>query len=103
VGRLGLLALVLAAGLVSGCGKLNLANYNRITPGMTLKDVETILGEGKPLAVEDWGFAAGGAEGGAARSVKARAWRDGDAVLVVLFQDDKVAGKTSSDLGVMAP
>jgi hypothetical protein len=96
------LVFVILSANFRGCSSVKPEQYNRITPGMSLKDVEAILGEGQPLALEDVRLADGdGVPVLSARATKARAWSGAGpngALLVILFQDDKVVAKLSKGL-----
>jgi hypothetical protein len=98
--RLLLFTLVCCAG-AAGCGgpRVNAANYNKVTAGMPISEVEAILGTGNPMVVEDVELAGDAGAKVASKSIKARSWRSGDTtVVVILFQDDKVVGKLSKGL-----
>ena len=89
----GVLLLALVSMTVMGCGsKVSKENYEKIKDGMSLADVEKLLGEG-----EVQGGAAGAIAnlGGSAKMYK---WTDGDKVITITFVNDKVSLKASSGL-----
>lgn len=78
---------------LAGCGsKVTKSNFDQIKTGMTLAEVEAILGKG----TESTGAA--GAIGDLAGSAKSVTWKDGDKSITVNFVNDKVALKTQSEL-----
>ena len=94
-------AVTLCLFVLVGCGGgVDAPTYNKVTVGMSLQEVEVLLGTGQPLAVEDIELAG---EGGrvSIKPLKGRSWMSGSAVVVILFQDDKVVGKLSKGLGVV--
>ncbi len=85
------LGLVFAA--VSGCGsKVSKSNYDKIETGMTLSQVEGILGKGTEKA----GLA--GAIGKVAGSAKVMTWGDEKKSITVTFANDKVVAKAQQGL-----
>ena len=90
---LGLLVAGLACVLVAGCGdKVSKSNYDKISSGMTLAEVEGILGKG----AEEAGL--GGAVGNLAGSFKIMSWKDGEKMITVTFANDKVTAKAQKGL-----
>jgi hypothetical protein len=86
---------------INGCSgpSVDVKSYNKVTPGMSLEEVEGLLGPGKPLAIEDVQPEAptpGGKPWGP--GTKARIWSSGDKSIVLIFQDDKVVAKMSKGL-----
>jgi hypothetical protein len=80
--------------LLSGCnsGKITKDNFAKIKPGMTQKDVEAILGEGKVAT-------AGGSVGGLSLQVKSETWTDGNKQILVQYDNsDKVVTTVSQNL-----
>jgi hypothetical protein len=72
----------------SGCGsKVSKDNYDKIANGMTLAEVQKVLGTG----VEETGGSAG--IGGVSISGKVYAWKDGDKIIRVTLVNDKVISK----------
>jgi len=94
--RLALVCLVLiglGALTLAGCGsKVTKSNLDKITNGMTLAEVEGILGKG----TESTG--ASGTVGDLTGSAKSVTWKDGDKTITINFLNDKVVLKTSSGL-----
>src|SRR5262245_56339534 len=119
--RFGLIAAVLVLGLVlPGCGKskLSRANYDKIKEGMSLREVEAVLGKGmditsppnRPASGSSVGAAAGidmpsGTDTGPAllpgitRGIgKVVQWGEDDQVIQIVFVDDKVKAKEKKGL-----
>jgi len=94
--RLALVCLVLI-GLgvltLAGCGsKVTKSNLDKITNGMTLAEVEAILGKGTEAT------GASGTVGDLTGSAKSVTWKDGDKTITINFINDKVVLKTSTGL-----
>lgn len=89
----GLLLLGFAGMMIVGCGsKVTKDNYDKIKEGMTLKQVEDILGKGEAQA-------GGGVEvPGVSASAKVYQWSDGDKTITVTFLNDKVTAKAQTGL-----
>ena len=85
-----LLALMLL--LISGCSKVSESNYEKIENGMTVSQVEAILGKGKVVG----GIA--GAIGNLAGSGKVLTWGDDKKSITVTFANDKVIAKAAQGL-----
>ena len=85
-----LIGFMLAA--LAGCSKVTQENYGKIESGMTLSDVEAILGKGK----EEAGI--GGAIGDLAASGKVLTWGDEQKSITVTFANDKVVTKSQKGL-----
>ena len=90
---------LLAAGLlmltVAGCGKgtdVSGKAYGKIENGMSLSQVQGILGKG------DLQTGASGAIGDIGGSAKIYKWTDGDTTITVTFINDKVTTKTRAGL-----
>ena len=95
---------------ILGCGPGNLtkANYDKIKNGMTLDEVEKILGRGDQQATGDGsniaagvGVDLGGASGGGrpGSSDKVFLWESGGRKITITFTpDNKVKSKTSSGM-----
>ncbi len=94
--RLALVCIVLLGlGIIvlAGCGsKVTKSNYDQITNGMTLAQVEGILGKGAESS------GAAGAIGSLAGSGKIVTWKDGAKTITVTFANDKVILKALSGL-----
>jgi len=87
-----LLALMLLLISISGCSKVNENNYEKIENGMTVSQVEAILGKGKVVG----GIA--GAIGNLAGSGKVLTWGDDRRSITVTFANDKVIAKAAQGL-----
>lgn len=87
-------AMGLMAGLLVGCGgsKVSKSNFEKIQNGMTLAEVEKVLGKGTEAA------GAGGALGAVTGSAKIVSWTEGDKKITVTFANDKVVAKVQSGL-----
>jgi len=79
-----LLAVALGCG---GMNRVNQANYQKIEDGMSLSQVESILGKGKEQA------SSGGSFGGITMQAKGMVWQDGNKVITVMFMNDAVQSK----------
>jgi len=79
-------------GAVSGCKRVTQANNDKIETGMTVKQVEDILGQG----TEEAGI--GGAIGNVAGSAKVMKWGDEQKSITVTFANDKVVAKLQKGL-----
>ena len=101
------LAILLLAGVclsLPGCGesKINKANFDKVTTGMSEEEVEAILGKGDEQAeinMPNMGINApnlGG--GGVGRGMKVKAWQEGTKSINITFKDGKVMGKIASGL-----
>ena len=78
---------------VPGCGsKVSKANFDKITTGMTMAEVQKILGKGEAQA------SAGGAIGGMVGAGSIYKWTDGDKSITVTFVNDKVTAMASNGL-----
>jgi uncharacterized protein YceK len=92
-----LILVLLVAGLtcvlVAGCGsKVSKTNYDKINNGMTVAEVEGIMGKGAEEA------AGAGAIGNLPGSAKVMSWKDGDKTITVTFVNDKVTAKIQKGL-----
>jgi hypothetical protein len=104
--RLGRTALVAALCLLAGaCGKnrVTKANFDKITDGMTLSEVEAILGKGERETGDATNIAAGagvhipGAEESRS-SAKGYFWEHGNKKITIHFANDKVLAKRQEGL-----
>ena len=77
---------------VTGCGRLTRENYEKIQSGMTLREVEAILGH----ASDKDGFS--GAIGEFGGSAQIATWEEGDRHITVTFVNDEVVLKTMTGL-----
>lgn len=89
---IGLALLGLLFLLMSGCSKVSQSNYDKIENGMTVSQVEAILGKGKEAA----GVA--GAIGNLTGSGKVLTWGDDKKSITVTFANDKVIAKAAQGL-----
>lgn len=87
-----LLGLMFVTANIGGCGKLNRENYDKIQNGMTVQQVQEILG--KPDETTSGGTEVLGF-GGTATTMT---WRSGDQSIVVTFVNDKVVRKSMNNL-----
>ena len=79
--------------LVAGCGsKVSKDNFDKIKNGMTVAEVEEILGK----ATEEG--EAGGAVGELVGAGKVMTWKDGDKSIGVTFVNGKVTAKVQTGL-----
>jgi len=78
--------------LMAGCGKVSKSNYDKIENGMTVSQVEAILGKGTEKA----GVA--GAIGNLTGSGKVLTWGDDKKSITVTFANDKVVAKAAQGL-----
>lgn len=86
-----LLASVLLAPL-AGCSKVSQTNYDKIETGMTLAEVEDILGEGTAEASKGAGI------GGVELTGKKVTWESGSKSITVTFLNGKATLKNQSGL-----
>ena len=77
---------------VAGCRKVTKGNYDKIENGMSLAEVEKILGPGAEQA------GAAGTFGEIAGAGKVMSWEDGEQTITVTFVNDKVTAKSSKGL-----
>jgi hypothetical protein len=90
--------------MVSACGskKVTRANYDKIIPGMTLQEVEAILGKGSKEGGDGSNVAAqfGVDVGGTApaQSGETYVWESGSKSITITFVNGKTATKKESGL-----
>jgi hypothetical protein len=78
---------------LSGCGSpISKSNYDRIETGMSISEVQGILGKGSEQASSDASF------GGISMNAKQMTWQDGNRIITVTFMNDKVQGKAQMGL-----
>jgi hypothetical protein len=105
-GRTRLLALgliVVLCALLTGCAKSKVTkeNYDKIETGMSLDEVEAILGQGKQVGDGSMIAAQAGVDvtGGARpSSLVEYIWESGTSSITVTFRQDKVTGKRNTNL-----
>jgi len=94
MGRGLLVALILVGILLTvtpGCNKVTKENYEKVKVGMTVDEVEDILGKGE---MEEAGATLGELTG----SASVCTWTKGDAKITVTFVNDKVKTVTQTGL-----
>lgn len=92
-------AVVLAsAALVSGCeSKVTAENYDKVQNGMSLSQVEGILGSGSDdTASGGFGVSSGGVLDSKANPEKTYVWRENGMQIQVIFKDGKVVQKSKT-------
>src|SRR5262249_1136175 len=100
------LVLLLACLLAGGCAKkVTKANFDKIATGMTLKEVEGLLGKGQKEEGDGSGVPAqfGVDVGGLSVQVGGKGidryvWESGDKKITVYIKDGKVTGKDQKGL-----
>ena len=88
------LLVLLCIVLLVGCGgnPITKDNYNKIQTGMTLAEVESILGSGTEQASSDASF------GGISIDMKNMVWQNEDKIISITFSHDKVQAKSQIGL-----
>jgi hypothetical protein len=98
---LALLAAILAVAFLTGCEPtVTQENYDQIELGMTLGQIEQILGRGREEKIPS-GVGISGAgllSGGRASTQRMYVWEDGYRRIVITFEDGKAVAKNSSGL-----
>lgn len=89
-----LATLILAPTLFVGCGRnaITKDNYSQIKTGMSIDEVEAILGSGTEQASSDASF------GGISIDMKSMVWQNEDKIISITFSHDKVQAKTQMGL-----
>lgn len=97
-------SVAIAAGLVMGVAALSACeesvgeeNYDKITVGMTLDQVQAFMGEGEQEVSAGSTISSAGVMGGtndAQAKKKTYTWKDGNKIIVVDTLDGKVVNKT---------
>ncbi len=84
----------LFAAALAACGESNVTaeGFERLKGGMTLEEVEAILGKGAELRRDKLGF------GKLEIDAKKYEWRDGDKVIRVRFQENRLIGRSKEGL-----
>ena len=90
----GLLAASLMIVTMIGCGKVDVSKeaYDKVETGMTLAQVEAILGKGELQAGGSGGI------GDLTGSAKIYKWVDGDKTITITFVNDKVKTRVQTGL-----
>jgi len=87
--------LVLLLALVGCEERLTLTNYEQIENGMTVAEVEGLLGPGQEQTSGGFGIGAeglvSGSDGGG--SQKVLTWEEGGKTVIVTFSDNQVVGR----------
>lgn len=87
-------AAIAACVLIAGCGdKINDENYAKIQPGMSLSEVQKILGSGEQDTTGGVSIGSGGTVGSSNAANSSRTtffFKDGDRQIIVEFKDLKV-------------
>jgi hypothetical protein len=78
--------------VASGCGKVSKENYDKVEAGMTLSQVEKMLGKGTEKA------GVGGAVGNLVGSGRVMTWGDEKRSITITFVNDKVVTKVENGL-----
>ncbi len=80
--------------LFVGCGgqRVTKGSYAKVKTGMTLSEVEAILGPGTEQGSSDASF------GGISIDVKSMVWQDEDKIISIMFSQDKVKAKSQIGL-----
>jgi hypothetical protein len=89
----GVLAVAFVAAVLAGCAaKVSMENYDKVAKGMTLAEVEGLLGKGEKQA------SAGLSIGSFGASVETIVWKADDKQITVQFVDGKVVMKMQTGL-----
>lgn len=88
----GLLLVAVAMFVVAGCHAVNKSNYDKIQNGMTVAEVEGILGKGTEQS------SVAGAIGNVGGSAKTIKWEKDGKAITVTFVNDKVIAKSATGL-----
>jgi hypothetical protein len=88
---------------LTGCGqgKINQANFDRISNDMSEDEVDRILGKGEEQAevnMPNMGINVPNLGGGVGRAMKVKTWQDGSKKIIITFRGDKVVSKVASGL-----
>jgi len=85
---------VLLCVAMTGCGgnPITKDNYSKVKSGMTLAQVESILGKGTEQGSSDASF------GGISIDFKSMVWQDEDKIISISFSHNKVQAKTQIGL-----
>ncbi len=90
--RIALVLLAVLLGGAIGCTKVTRENYDKIQSGMSLSEVEGILGKGTEKA------GMGGAIGNLSGSARIVVWGGEEKSITITFANDKVVAKAASGL-----
>ena len=90
-----LIIVVFSSLMLIGCsGKINKDNYNKISNGMSISQVESILGKGESLASSSYDLG----EYGGNISSEVKTWQKGMKIISITFSNGKVMAKANSGL-----
>ena len=90
-----LTVLIFSATMLTSCsGKINKDNYGKISDGMSISQVESILGEGESNASSSVDLG----EYGGNISSEVMTWQSGMKVISITFSNGKVMAKAQSGL-----
>lgn len=93
------LALIATLALLTACEpKVTAENFEKISDGMTIAQVQKILGAGDEEPAPSGGTSIGGSgmlEGAAATPARTFIWKEENRQIIVVFQDGKVVNKYS--------
>lgn len=85
--------------ILPGCdSKLTAANYDKVTTGMTRQAVENILGAGTDDTASGTSISSAGIADSKAAAEKTYVWKEGGAVITIIFKDGKVVQKSKTGL-----
>ena len=94
MGRRGMVLSVASVALIAlACDTVTRDNYEQIKPGMSVEEVESILGPGAEAS------GVSGALGDLKASARVMRWEEGDRSITVTFLNDQVTAKTMENLG----
>ena len=98
-GVLRVVAAVALSAVLTGCGsKVSKDNFDKVKDGMTLSEVEGLLGKGKEQSSASVPGASAGGVTIPGASAKGMVWQDGNKMISVTFVNDKVMGKAQTGL-----
>lgn len=83
---------IICLGLVAGCSKVSRDNYEKIETGMTMDEVESILGSGEVVT------GGGAAIGDFELSGKVMRWGTEEQGVEIVFVNNKVTAKAQEGL-----
>jgi hypothetical protein len=89
---------MVAAVVMAGCeSKVTAENYDKVNNGMSLSQVESILGSGTDdTSSGGFGVSGGGVLDSKQNPEKVYVWREGGMMIQVVFKDGKVVQKSKT-------
>jgi hypothetical protein len=82
---------------LADCGKISDESYAKVKDGMSLSQVQSILGEGDKEESTGTSISTSGLAGSSSSALLSRrqtySWKDGDKQVVIEFADDKLVSK----------